>query len=291
MIRKILFLILTLYSISLFSQEVNDNLLKEKPIVYLIGSIHNKHLNSNKHYSINDLLAQISVLKPDLVCGEITPEAYEKPMEGYFPPEAAVLAEMASELNYSFVPVDWRLDYSTQSLANKNYPLEVQEQVQTLANNLHARLKVSNSPSFYDDLHDKTTLNVLDSLYEKIIGINTLAEIASGSWHERNRRVIENGFAAAKNARIIVFVFGVDHIPQLKRQLKAIGIEAKIPSRMFVSSDKHKMPVAVIERWKRNLKNLILIRDKKVPSTYDNYQKVINSNRIEDIMEAIEKSL
>ena len=291
MIKKILFYILTISPISIFSQKIKHDTLSIKPTAYLIGSIHNMHFKPDKHYSINDLLAQIRALKPDLVCGEITPEAYKQPMEGYFPPEAAVLAEMASELNYRFVPVDWRLDYTTQSMANKEFPSEVEEQRVAILNNLHAKLKVSNKPSFYDDLHDKTILNEIDSLYEKIIGVNALAEIASGSWHERNRRAVENGLAAIGNARTIVFVFGIDHLPQLQRQLKALGIEAQIPKRMFVPGDNYKMPEVVMERWKRNLENLILIRDKKVPSTHDNYQKVINSKRIEDIEKAIQKSL
>jgi len=66
------------------------------PTVYLVGAIHNMHLNQDNQYSINDLLAQIRAIKPDLVCGGITPEAYNQPMEGYFPPEAAFLAEMAN---------------------------------------------------------------------------------------------------------------------------------------------------------------------------------------------------
>lgn len=290
MIKKILFFILVLSPISFFPQEIKQEKPDTPPTVYLIGSIHNMHFNPDNHYSINDLLAQIRALKPDWVCGEITPEAFDQSMEGYFPPEAACLAEMATELNYRFAPVDWRLDYATQSLANKNVPLSVMEQRSALLNNLQAKLKVSNIPSLYDIMHDKTILNDLDSLYEKIIGVNTLAEISQGSWHERNRRIVENGLAATGNAHTIVFVFGLDHLPQMQRQLKALGIDTQIPKRLFVPSDNFKMSKAVLERWKRNLENLILIRDKKIPATYDNYQKVINSNRIEDIKEAIQKS-
>lgn len=290
MIRKILFFILTFYSVGVFSQKLKDDSQNSKPTVYLIGSIHNMHFDPNNHYSINDLLAQIRALKPDLVCGEITPEAYEQAMEGYFPPEAAALAEMASELNSRFVPVDWRLNRATQAIADKNFPKDVEAQRLAFLDDLQAKLKSSNKLSFYDDVHDETILNDLDSLYEKIIGINPLAEIASGSWHERNRCAVENGMAAAGNAKVIVFVFGVDHTPQLKRQLKALGIEAQIPKRMFVPGDDYKVPAAIRERWKNNLKNLILIRDKKMPSTYDNYQKLINCKRIENITEALEKS-
>lgn len=82
-----------------FFKKLKDDSQKSKPAFYLIGSIHNMHFDPNNHYSINDLLSQIRALKPNLVCGEITPEAYEHAMEGYFPPEAAALAEMANALS------------------------------------------------------------------------------------------------------------------------------------------------------------------------------------------------
>lgn len=290
MISKVLLSILTICSATAFSQESKQDKADKKPTVYLVGSIHNMHFNPNNHYSINDLLAQISALKPDVVCGEITPESFNQPMEGYFPPEAACLAEMASELKYRFVPVDWRLDYATQSIADKEYPSSIKEKSDPLLNKVQLILKEP-SPSLYDKIHSKETLSILDSLYENIIGVNALAEIACGSWHERNRRAVENGLKAAPNAQTIVFVFGVDHLPQLQRQLKAAGIDAQVAPRMFTPSLNQKLPKSVLERWKRNRDNLISIRDKKMEVSYDSYLKVIDSRRIENLEEAIQKSL
>ena len=287
MITRILLYFMIIHPVAVFSQGLWNNPSEIQPTVYLVGSIHNMHLDQKNHYSINDLLAQISALKPDLVCGEITPEAYNQPMEGYFPPEAAFLAEMADELNYRFVPVDWRLDYSTQTLAGKEVPSSINEQSAALVKSIFAKQEASNSQSLYDFLHAEATINDLDSLYEKIIGMNTLAEISSGSWHERNRRAVENGLTAAGNAHIIVFVFGIDHLPQLKHQLKSRGIDAHIPQRLFTPGNDHMVSTAVLKRWQRNLQNLELIRDKKIPVTYDNYQKVINSKRIEDLQAMI----
>jgi hypothetical protein len=292
MIKKILLALLAFNLMNGFSQGVKQDKMGITPTVYLIGAIHKMHFNSDNHYTVNDLMAQIRVLKPDLVCGEITPEAFNQSMEGYFPPEASCIAEMASELNYRFVPVDWRLDYATQfSIANNNFPDSIQKLRTALLNDLHAKIATLDSISLYDVIHQKTILKDLDSLYEKIIGPNPLAEIASGSWHERNRRIIENGLMAAENAHTIVFVFGLDHLPQLQRQLKTLGIEAQIPKRLFTPSKNYKVSKAVLNRWKRNVENLKLIRDKKIPITYDNYQKVINCKRIEDIEEAIQKSI
>jgi hypothetical protein len=291
MFKKILFFILVLNSISVFSQEIKYDTLDIKPTIYLVGSVHHMHFKPENNYTVNDLLEQIRRLKPDLVCGEIVPEAFDQLMEGYFPPEAAFLAEMANELNYRFVPVDWRLDYATQFLiANNNFPDSVKELRTALLNNLQAKLKVSNGLSLYDAFHQETIIKDLDSLYEKIIRPSALAEIASGSWHERNRRIIENSLMAAKNAHTIVFVFGLDHLPGLQRELKSLGFDAQIPKRLFEPSNNLKVSKAVLDRWKRNLENLILIRDKKISTTYDNYQKVINCNRIKDIEDAIQKS-
>ena len=289
--NKILLSVLILWPGIVFSQGIKKDTADNKPVVYLIGAAHNMHFNPDNHYTINDLLAQVCALHPDLVCGEITPEAFQQPMEGYFPPEAAFLAEMAAESGYRFAPVDWRLDRATQSLANTSYPASVKEQSAGLVNDMQAGIRNLKEPSLYDFLHSPVTIHNLDSLYEQIICTNALSEIANGSWRERNRRIIENGMAAAGDARVIVFVFGIDHLPQLQRQSRAAGIEAQIPGRKFVPGNDFKMKKAVLDRWKRNRENLILIRDQQMPVTLDNYQKVVNSRRIENLEEAIQKSL
>lgn len=290
MLKRLFIAILILTPLLVYGQE-NEGAPKAKPVVYLVGVVHSMHFEPDKHYSIVDLQQQVVALKPDLVCGEITPEAFEQPMEGFYPPEAAFLAEMANELGYRFVPVDWRLDNSTQAKANSQYPADVREKREALLNGVWERLATSSTPSIYDFIHDDRTMQSLDTLYETIIGPSALAEIATGSWNERNRRIVENALAEVKDAKIVVFVFGVDHLPQLKRYLKASGIEAIIPQRLFVPNNDHKMPEVVRDRWKLNMENLILIRDKKLPTSYDNYLKVISSRRIQDLEQAIEKSL
>jgi hypothetical protein len=292
MVKRILFFISITCSIFGYSQETRPDSLQTKPAIYLIGSAHHMHFIAENNYTVNDLLEQIRVLKPDVVCGEITPEAFEQTMEGYFPPEAALLAEMATKMNYRFVPVDWRLDYTTQFvLANNNFPDSVKKMREELLNNIYPKLKVSvEQQSLYDVFHGNAVLNDLDSLYEKIISKNAVAEIAVGSWHERNRRIIENGLASAGNSHVIVFVFGLDHLPGLQRELKHLGYDAQIPERLFEPGNQFKVSEAVLNRWERNLENLRLIRDKKISTTYDNYQKVINCNRTKDLEEAIQKS-
>lgn len=285
-----LYLIVSLLGITEVSRDFREGGPTGKPEIFIIGSIHSMHYNPDYHYSIIDLQEQIRALKPDLVCGEIAPEAFNQTTEGYFPPEAAFLAEMAPELNYRFVPVDWRLDYATQSKADSIYPASVKEKVSSFETTYVARMNESANRSIYDAIHSEPNIAVIDSVFEQIIGADSIAEIAHGNWRERNRHIAENGMNAARDARRIVFVFGSDHIPQIRRQLHSLGFEAKIPDRLFVPGGNFKVPDAVQERWKRNLENLKLIRDRKIPATDDYYQKIINSRRIQELEQAIQKS-
>jgi hypothetical protein len=193
-------------------------------------------------------------------------------------------------LNYRFVPVDWRLDYATQSKADSIYPASVKEKLSFLGSTFFARMNESARQSIYDAIHSEANIAVIDSVFEKIIGADSIAEIAHGNWNERNRRIAENGINAAGDARRIVFVFGSDHIPQIRKQLRTLGFEPQIPERMFVPGRNFKVPDAVLKRWKRNLENLRLIIDRKIPVTNDYYQKILNSRRTQELEQAIQKS-
>jgi hypothetical protein len=89
------------------------------PEVFLIGSAHSMHFEERYHYSLIDLKAQVRSVHPDAVCGEITPEAFNGPMEGNFPPEAAMLAEMAPDWGVRFIPADWRISFAWQDRASQ----------------------------------------------------------------------------------------------------------------------------------------------------------------------------
>jgi len=290
MLINALYLIIALLGITGTSRNIRQEEPAVRPEIFIIGTIHSMHYNQDYHYSIVDLQEQIRALKPDVVCGEIAPEAFDKATEGYFPPEASFLAEMAPVLNYRFVPVDWRLDYATQSKADSVYPASVKEKLSFFGSTYFATMNESASQSIYDAIHSESNIAVIDSVFEKIIGADSVAETAHGNWNERNRRIAENGMNAAGDAHRIVFVFGSDHIPQIRRQLQTLGFEPQIPERMFVPGGNFKVPDAVLRRWKRNLGNLRLIRDGKIPVTDDYYQKILNSRRTQELEQAIQKS-
>lgn len=255
--------------------------------VILVGTVHNLHLKPQYHYSIPDLGRQIAALHPDLVCGEITPEAYQGPMEGYFPPEAAYLAEIAPGFKARFVPVDWRMARIWQRRAGAMESPEVQKRVEGNMKTLLAWADSYNGPSLFDLVHSRKVLDLTDEQFEQVIGENTVSDLAAGAWHERNRRIVENALAAATDRDRVVIVFGSSHIPQLIRQLKARGIQPVVAGRLFTPSGPGAVPASVRARWARNLENLRALQEGRIPATADDLAKVKDSHRIQDLEEVL----
>jgi hypothetical protein len=261
------------------------------PEIFLVGSVHNMHFEERYHYSLIDLQAQVLSLHPDAVCGEITPEAYNGPMEGNFPPEAAMLAEMAPGWGVRFIPADWRVSFAWQDRGEKQ---ESEDKAQAAAVDA-AQNKAKNYFAAFtgSSLYDYTSgsaqyLSMIDHMFEEVIGENTPSDIAAGAWHERNRKIVENCLTGAGEAKRIVFVFGTGHLPQLRRQLAARGLTAQIPPRAFTPAGLGTMPPGVIVRWQRNLKNLEGIADGTVAVSADDRAKAKDTNRAPVLRKEIE---
>jgi len=289
LIRQVIITVLLLASPpSAFAEEKPDLQTERCPDVYLVGVIHNMHFDLRNNYSLFDLQEQILSVHPDVIFGEITPEAFDQPMEGYFPPEASFIAAMAPTWKVRFVPVDWRVGYLLQKKAEEDEPSSITNRVAQLDNEFISGIKNFKGISLYDYLHSPEVLSLIDTKFEQVIGENTVSDLAAGNWHERNRRVVENGLAEAKGAKRIVFVFGSSHLPQLVRQLKTRGFEARIPPRQFTPSPNQHVPAQVLARWQRNLNNLKAIRDGRLAVSDDAMLKVRNSHRIQDLEQALQ---
>jgi hypothetical protein len=261
------------------------------PEIFLIGSEHNMHFEERYHYSLIDLQAQVRSVHPDVVCGEITPEAYNGPMEGNFPPEAAMLAEMAPGWGVRFIPADWRVSFAWQDRASRQLSQDKKKSAELDAeeNKEKAYYDGFSSVSLYDSTSGSAEfLSRADHKFEEVAGENTVSDIAYGAWHERNRKIVENCLTEAGEAKRIVFVFGANHIPQLRRQLAARGLAAQIPARAFTPAGLGSLPPAVIARWQRNLKNLEGIADGTVAVSADNRAKVKDTNRAPVLRSEIE---
>lgn len=263
----------------------------KKPEVFLVGTIHEMHFDAKHRYSLADLESQIRALKPDLICGEIEPEAFKQPMEGYFPPEQAFLAEMAQSWGVCYVPVDWRLDLATQEQAEARESEAVLKAREQLEAKMQAYLSSLKNDSFYDTLHHPKVMAFQDELWEKIIAPNPVSETAAGCWQERNQRAVVKGLAARGDARRIVFVFGSAHLPTLQRLLKKQGIQAQIAPRLFTPKGVQSVSPAVLARWKRNLDNLKSIREGKLTVSPDALAKARKrTSRVEGLELAIRVS-
>ncbi len=252
------------------------------PEIILLGTAHDSHFKADSHYSLADLRNEVEALHPDLICGEITPEAYQGPMEGYFPPEAAYLAEIAPTLHTRFAATDWRIAHAWQSRAEEMEPKELRDKIEALTKEQAERMKSLNGPSLFDFLHTKN-LAIADYQFEQLAGENTVSDIALGAWHERNRRIVENCLDAAAGSHRILIVYGAGHIPQLQRQLAERGITAQIASRLFVPAGMGSVPSSVIARWQRNLDNLKRILDGTLAVSRDSFDKAKDSHRVQDL--------
>ena len=261
------------------SQPTTDSSNQE---VILLGTAHDLHFKAESHYSLVDLRNEVAALRPDLICGEMTPEAYQGPMEGYFPPEAAYLAEVAPTLHARFAATDWRITHAWQSRAEEMEPKEVKDKLDELTKETGKQMQSQVEPTLFDFLHTEGVA-IADYQFEQVIGENTVSDIAMGGWHERNRRIVENCLDADAGSRRIVVVYGAAHIPQLQRQLAARGITAQIASRLFVPGGMGSVPSSVIARWQRNLDNLNGILDGSIAVSHDSLEKVKDSHRIQDL--------
>ena len=269
---------------SLFAQTppTQPTTASSNPEVILLGTAHDLHFKAENHYSLADLRNEVEALHPDLICGEITPEAYQGPMEGYFPPEAAYLAEVAPTLHARFAASDWRITKAWQSRAEEMEPKEVKDKIEALTEETTKQMQSQTEPTLFDFLHTKSVA-FADYQFEQVIGENTVSDLAMGGWHERNRRIVENCLDADAGSRRIVIVYGAAHIPQLQRQLAARGITAQIASRRFVPAGMGSVPLSVIARWQRNLDNLKRILDGSIAVSRDSLDKVKDSRRVQDL--------
>ena len=269
---------------------VSNTSLVPTPEIYLIGSVHNMHFEERYHYSLIDLQAQIRSLHPDVVCGEITPEDFSGPMEGNFPPEAAMLSEMTPSWGARFVPADWRVSFAWQARGEKQ---EADNKVKATEVNaeqdkLKAYYEAFPGGSLYDYTNGSPQFQAMvDHMFEDVIGENTPSDIAAGAWHERNRMIVENCLAKAGPAKRIVFVFGAAHVAQLQRQLAALGLKGQIPPRTFTPAGLGTMPQAVIARWERNLKRLEGVADGTIAASANMKAKVQDTNRAPQLQSEI----
>lgn len=280
-------IVLAFLSIHLTFSQTNVSKKPPQAEFILLGTVHDMHMKPEMRFSLLDLRHQIESIKPDLICLEIEPEAFNSLMEGYFPPEAAYIAAIANELHVRVVPTDWRIAKEWQDRATRQVPKDVEDRIScTQEEMLKAIQRASSQPSIFDFFHGEFQ-QLADRQFMQNMDENSAADISSGAWHERNRRIVENALDAAGDAKKILFLYGAAHLPQIARELADHGFASHLAPRRFTPCGIQPLSPVVLSRWRRNLENLKAIRDGLVKVTRDSYLKVVGCNRIANLEEAL----
>lgn len=92
--------------------------------VGILGTVHSDNMRKEFNYSLEKLREVIEAFNPEIICGEVRPEDWQKycddrNYDGYLGPSEyrKLIIPLCEEKNISFIPVDWfeddliKLDY------------------------------------------------------------------------------------------------------------------------------------------------------------------------------------
>ncbi len=108
-------------------------------ILGILGTIHNDEMRKDYNYSLEKMAEIIEDFKPDIICGEVRPEDWNKYLEnknyeGYLGPSEyrKMIIPFCEEKKIRFIPVDWfeddlvELDYFFGKSENEIKQLNLQ---------------------------------------------------------------------------------------------------------------------------------------------------------------------
>ncbi len=220
--------------------------------VFVIGTLHRWHLVARYRYSLADLGAEVEALRPDLVCGEVTPEHFSGALEGLYPPEVAVVREASARVGAVFVPADWRGDYAEVFRAERRMDAAQKERFDHAHDELMARLAAWEGASLFDFIGDAETQSLVARAHATRIEYGNQA--ADGFWTTRNAEIVRRCLASSRwaTAKRAVFAFGMEHTYAIERVLLAEhGIRASKAPRLFTPSNSPASQ-AVLREWVRH---------------------------------------
>src|SRR5690606_9650604 len=137
-----------------------------------------------------------------LICGEIFDRDTGTEMEGYYPPENAVIKAVAKAMGVEFLASDWRGPYYDDLAAMQAMTPAERHSFDHAHDELIAAIPFGSSEmiAFY---HAKTTQEMVRNAHETRIAAGT--EIADGFWYARNQQIVKRCMrrAEAINAKRI----------------------------------------------------------------------------------------
>jgi len=286
--RKFMFLflgILIILSISCKKNTTSFDLSKSQ--IYVFGTLHANHLFMELEYSLSDLENVIHTIKPDLICFEMTPEALGKELEGYFPPENAVIINYAIKNNVKYVPVDWRNELSSKENENADMPNTVKDTSRKIQQKTEKivvdYLSKNNWKGYFNFIHDNLDFrNVIKEQHDT--KINMLGEEYDGYWLTRNEKIVDNVVKAIQQekAKKVLITFGLHHKYIIEDYLreKYNVIAEQIPE--YENSTTKESDDFVVKRWEENKEYLEkILEDENTSSSLKN--RIISSSRLKEL--------
>lgn len=253
--------------------------------VYVLGTVHGKHLDRKWAYSLSTLKAWIKDIRPDLICAEINPEHIPLKLTGFYPPENAVIKEAALEIGARFEPTDWRGYNPGMVEAEKAMNAEEKKRFDSAHDQLLTLIPLGNS-GVIEYLHSDAQ-PLIRKAHE--VRMREGTEVADGYWLARNQRVVKNCMRRAQDlkSRVVLFTYGIEHKYILEDYLQSMYSlkSASLPAAPKVNAE----PVSpsVLKTWKTHLDELRKIM-KSPSSSADLKYMIDDSKRISELQKFIE---
>jgi hypothetical protein len=252
------------------------------PQFLALGAAHKYHVENNYHYSLSDFVQAITVIKPDLICGEVTPEAFGSELRGYFPPEQRVVEEVAKRIHATYVPSDWR---AIVPPTHKDPATERKlKELQAAA----AREILEAGDEEFAFRHSEKHQREIKAFHDLVIHAD--GEGADGFWLTRNKKIVDRCLDAAlrTKAKRVLFVFGGDHNYIIKDILESIKCTVTgVPK--IVHSSQQKLDLDLVPLWAADRKRLEKILQSDDASLKDqiqgsgSIQEIRGSDRLHDL--------
>ena len=129
---KILIAILTTLFTCLLASGAEAPIPDKEPIglknkIYLLPTIHSRHLKKGEFYNLKHLAWVISEIKADIICAEITPQALDKVKAGKkdrrlscLPEYTEVILKLQKDLGYNIIPCSaWTAERNFKTIGVK----------------------------------------------------------------------------------------------------------------------------------------------------------------------------
>lgn len=164
-------------------------------VIGILGTVHDEKMREESNYSLEKIGGLIEAFNPDIICGEVRPEDWEKycdnnEYEGYLGPNEyrRLIIPLCEKKGIKFVPVDWfENDLMNQDCFKGKSDSEIkilEKEIETLIENFWKVAKESEVPFNSLDFN-----NIVEKKHEFLQRVNPKVE--NLYWVCRNEIMVE----------------------------------------------------------------------------------------------------